>query len=236
MRPLLELMHSNFDSFKPARNQNRSHLVRSVHSLIVAADKYDCVRLLKPFAAQWGEFLTVQSNDERELYRLTWISYQLGCADSYIKAATRLVADVPASASSSDWYRPLPPNLSENVSRIRRSMIALLIAPVQGRVDSLVQGGTVCKFRTSEPDDCEARMLGHLIRGLKKHDLWPSGHCQCTVLPQRTRQSSRGMERRGPIWVASPCPVPCHPPSHGRHGSLQSQLCLHSEQGGARLH
>ncbi|KXJ85603.1 hypothetical protein Micbo1qcDRAFT_169280 [Microdochium bolleyi] len=185
MQPLFELMHSKFDSLeRPAGERSQSDLLDKLHSLIVAADKYDCISLLKPFAAQWVKVLTVEHSNEWRLYRLAWIFYQLGCSDSYIEAATRLVVHYPSSGSSCYWYRPLPPNLRENVARIQASMIAVLIAPVRERLDLLVKGGStpgaVCKAKKQKTVDqahmqkeCEDRILGQLIRDLFTHKLWP---------------------------------------------------------------
>ncbi|KXJ85124.1 hypothetical protein Micbo1qcDRAFT_181086 [Microdochium bolleyi] len=56
------------------------------------------------------------------------IFYQLGCADSYIRAATRLAVDVPGSGFGSYWYRPLPPDLAgESSALFQAPFLAVVI-------------------------------------------------------------------------------------------------------------
>lgn len=104
MKPLLELMHGIFTSFQPGHNS------MAVYQLVVAADKYDCVHLLRPFAAQWVEALYTSAGNQDTNYWLAWVFYQLGCEQGYREVATRLVLDTVEDGS---LFRPriLPPGL-----------------------------------------------------------------------------------------------------------------------------
>lgn len=103
MKPLLELMHGNFSSFQPGHAHNSR-----LYHLLVAADKYDCIHLLRPFAAHWVEALYAITSYQDDHYWLAWIFYQLGCETGYRQVATRLVVDFIDDAS---LFRPriLPP-------------------------------------------------------------------------------------------------------------------------------
>lgn len=119
MNPFLELLHSNVDSFQGLTASQEIKLA-AVYSLVAAADKYDCLHLLKPFANQCVEDLPLQTGNGMDLHRLAWIYYQLGCESGYRQVSTRLMLHFSTSKESA-IPSPLPPNLDSQYSKSRAS-------------------------------------------------------------------------------------------------------------------
>ncbi|KAH7020785.1 uncharacterized protein B0I36DRAFT_367269 [Microdochium trichocladiopsis] len=187
MKPVFEIMHSNFSGLVPieAKDTERAP-IRHMYDLVVAADKYKCVALLRPFADGWVQLLLdVKVNEERDLLRMAWIYYQLGYKHGYTRTITQLVVGFPPWID--DTITPqdlapsaLPPGLSETLIHYRSHMIRDLIDPVERvvlRFLSTTPGlKGHCMSSLSEPkdrQDCEHRILGKLICDLNKHNMWP---------------------------------------------------------------
>ncbi|KXJ85571.1 hypothetical protein Micbo1qcDRAFT_169313 [Microdochium bolleyi] len=180
LRPLLEIMHGQFQRMAPIAGAQRSTIQR-LYDVVVVADKYDCIALLRPWAASWtlcykADLFTA----EHELFCLAWIFYQVGYISGYETVVTQLVLTTPPGpADDPRASMILPPKLYETVTFLRAKLIASLLDPIRTNVERLIKGGSrsvgLCRERVSKKHKlrCESSMLGELLRSLHESRLWP---------------------------------------------------------------
>ncbi|KAJ1324124.1 BTB/POZ domain-containing protein [Microdochium nivale] len=180
MRPLLHIVHSQYQHMKSV-NGTHGETVNNLYDLMVAVDKYDCVALMRPWAASWAVCKGVHTNSA-EMFRAAWVLYQLGHKAGYESIVTRLATQFAPSARDFGLFEAsvLPPQLLENVRLLRTKLVQSLLDPVRANIQSLLKGSSkpvgLCTEASVGVQDklaCEASMLGDLLRKLHNHNLWP---------------------------------------------------------------
>ncbi|KAJ1324718.1 hypothetical protein MN608_09421 [Microdochium nivale] len=172
------------DSLISPHRETELDIVNQVYDLILVADKYNSTKLLKPWAKGWLSAIEeLGPLKGQQLLRSTWIYYHIGHRKRYEKAATALVMGPPLDKEETP--EALPPSLLDSVLTRRLVIIGYLTMSLEHYMTTLVDSwsspvGYCCAVSTTtltigrkEQIDCEARMLGFLIRELKRRGLWP---------------------------------------------------------------
>ncbi|KXJ89943.1 hypothetical protein Micbo1qcDRAFT_235127 [Microdochium bolleyi] len=191
-RVLFEIMHSRYQRLKTMGCEDPT-VVPLLYDLTIMADKYDCVALFRPWASMWASHLDIDAHGKTELslLRMSWIFHQLGHIAKYEAVLTTLIMDYPLDRNiSEDGQRPvpqvLPPDVLEDVHRLRLQMLRELLDPIARTIDKLMTSndspagvcifGLISRYGFSSQGDelvCEALMLGLALRKLKSQNLWP---------------------------------------------------------------
>ncbi|KAJ1324713.1 armadillo repeat-containing protein 5 [Microdochium nivale] len=179
MRSLLEIMHGQFQHIKPVVGAQKQ-TIRSLYDIIVAAHKYDCIKMLRPWAASWIACrVTKDTETHDDLLQSAWIFYQLGSREEYEAVVTSLILNFPPACQGAA-VPVLPPNLEDTVKNLRVMMSKSLLDPLRASLDRLTEQGSevvgLCKHsKAGNPAKitCESYMLGDWIRGLRSNQLWP---------------------------------------------------------------
>ncbi|KAJ1326041.1 armadillo repeat-containing protein 5 [Microdochium nivale] len=179
MRTLLEIMHGDFSRMKRVVGPHKS-TIRALYDLIVVADKYDCVALLRPWGASWALCQKIETMTNHDLFRMAWVYYQLGYQLGYEEVVTRLILDfAPSTQGEVDEIPVLPASLYDKVVDLRQDLMASLLGPLVASIDQLVSGATqsvgLCIVATDSTHRlaCESSMLGKLMRRLHQQKFWP---------------------------------------------------------------
>lgn len=121
MRTLLEIMHGDFSRMKRVVGPHKS-TIRALYDLIVVADKYDCVALLRPWGASWALCQKIETMTNHDLFRMAWVYYQLGYQLGYEEVVTRLILDfAPSTQGEVDEIPVLPASLYGKSVRFKTS-------------------------------------------------------------------------------------------------------------------
>lgn len=110
MHLLFGIMHGHLHMAERMRDKD-SKTIQRVYDLLVVADKYDAVKLFEPWAERWRDTLGSNNNAEDDLWRMTWIYYQLGARPAYEDTVARLILDFPTKNDAGDYIRVAPPVL-----------------------------------------------------------------------------------------------------------------------------
>ncbi|KAI1486911.1 hypothetical protein F5X96DRAFT_652594 [Biscogniauxia mediterranea] len=195
MSTILNIIHSRFENLP--RISDSINVVDLYH-LTVLTDKYDLTTVLRPWATSWMQSLH-DSNDyganppshaSANLRRHLWIAWELGDLDHLRKAAKEMIltdtGDIsrskPGDITSNLTSHILDiPGLEDMVRKERLRGIKSLLKPFKDLIDRLLQQPdtpghkTVCStidyFGSSK--NCDAAMLGVVIRSLSWAGLWP---------------------------------------------------------------
>ncbi|KXJ89945.1 hypothetical protein Micbo1qcDRAFT_177122 [Microdochium bolleyi] len=186
MKALLGLMHSSHGDLGSA-SITRADFVPRVYDLVMLADKYDCLGMLRPWAGAWAQWIphSIPHGGEENLLRMAWVCYGLGDREGYQAVVSELVVDfeVGFHEDIEEFLPALPPGLLETMDVLRVYLIRSLLAPVILSIAALIRSGDrpvgLCREAGNslcgedEPASCEAQMLGRLVVHLHAHGLWP---------------------------------------------------------------
>ncbi|KAJ1324720.1 hypothetical protein MN608_09423 [Microdochium nivale] len=209
MKQLFQIMHCQFKSLEtpPTAGADSSDapsdskakaaarsptIVRQLYDLIVVADKYDTIGLLRLWVAGWLHALEPKADDEQELLHKAWVYYHLGYTEGYEQTGTRLAFEFPPAAgrlvlpkAESATEPTLSPfHFIDTITVLRLKMISSLLEPIRNTTTVLLEGGStplgLCtrsasRYQATDADRlvCESWMLGYLLRVLRRHKLWP---------------------------------------------------------------
>ncbi|KAK7963993.1 hypothetical protein PG988_010967 [Apiospora saccharicola] len=166
----LNTIHARFDNLPSFLNDPDPDWL---YQVAVTADKYDNVRLARPWAAVWVKNIMrdVRGGDEdlSTLEQYLWILWVLGAQSEFKKVIRYYVIAWEEEDLVHDVLEA-----PEIIETMRVALLTEILFPFQDALDKLSLGGQIhcynCKAGTS---GCEEVMLGKLIRSLNKQKLWP---------------------------------------------------------------
>jgi hypothetical protein len=119
MGVILDIFHGNFDAV-PASLETFT-----LFALVVAADKYDMFRCLRPFAASWREETAQVLADGRIAPRLVYVARVFGDELSYVNGLRRLIMYSCLTAKRLD--PGIPEDAGEGTILFRSNVSAVVI-------------------------------------------------------------------------------------------------------------
>ncbi|KAI1373095.1 hypothetical protein F4677DRAFT_430214 [Hypoxylon crocopeplum] len=206
VQTLLNIMHGYFDkiplvidfsatgtSEKAMGSIDLYHL----YCLTVVTDKYDCTRIIRPWAKGWTTSIATNGpltngySKSSDAQYLPWIFWELGDVAMFRETAKHLILNCTTNSegelqlqSESEGAVPLfgciiePPDFSTFVRNRRLKVIEPMLKPVQDAAEHLLQKEDeikhkrLCKMKNRE-SICYATMLGVTCRSLTHDHLWP---------------------------------------------------------------
>lgn len=117
MEVLLNIAHCRFDLVSEIRAHDTS-TIGDLYDIAVVTDKYDCTALIRPWAQKWSLFNNMVGEQiTSDLYRLAWISWELGDIGLFKRVFNAMVCRIPPAtaeeASDTQWPSDVlePPGL-----------------------------------------------------------------------------------------------------------------------------
>ncbi|KAJ1324717.1 BTB/POZ domain-containing protein 3/6 [Microdochium nivale] len=164
--------------------------VSQLYDLTIAADKYGSISLVRPWANVWLTTITKENHYcEAELWQRAWVYYQLGYEKGYTEAGKQLLMECPLGAQGDDESQELQivpavllPTLHDSVVFKRFEISSSLITPLNQAITRIMNNSAaplgICRsscpaVSDQERLDCEALILGHLLRKLCCSKFWP---------------------------------------------------------------
>ncbi|KAF2807759.1 uncharacterized protein BDZ99DRAFT_464671 [Mytilinidion resinicola] len=152
--------------------------------LAVICDKYDTVKIVRPFVTAWSrdlEELSLQNGYEESLF----IAWTFGYHSIYQSLSSRLVLftikgpDGECLNSGGDFLGPtMPLDSIETIVRVRQDTISALLDTCYKKFDAVLAATHACVV--SQPSDnrqsveaCHASVVGSLVRGFHQLGLFP---------------------------------------------------------------
>ncbi|KXJ89940.1 hypothetical protein Micbo1qcDRAFT_165309 [Microdochium bolleyi] len=165
-------------------------ILRQLYDLTVVANKYQAIGLLRPWTSVWLLALEPEDSDENELLRKAWIYHQLGYKEGYKRTGTKLATEFPPIVDHQHESQIptliTPFHLIDTVTSLRLEMVHSLLEPLRNTATALLGSGSTtlglctehggfgqAQATNADRLDCESWMLGHLLRVLHLHELWP---------------------------------------------------------------
>ncbi|KXJ89944.1 hypothetical protein Micbo1qcDRAFT_206207 [Microdochium bolleyi] len=197
IKVLLWVIHGHYEHLRLSHAANADFVPR-LYELLVLADKYDCVHILRPWAAQWSHKMARQIGDpvandseQEKLLHTSWICYHLGDRVGFETVLTHLILKFPLGSHiqmEREGFMPcpLPPDLIHILDSNRLQLIQSVLAPLARNVGKLLRSRTklvgLCQGLNHarggpvEPQiraACEEQLLCRAMRCLQPHGLWP---------------------------------------------------------------
>ncbi|KAI1078741.1 hypothetical protein F5B20DRAFT_582091 [Whalleya microplaca] len=146
MTTLLHIMHCQFDEV-PTPTDPIS--LENMYQIAVLTDKYDCTRLIRPWAKSWlAKTATHLPNATITiLERISWVAWEYGDRLLFETTARRLVLSLTTSGGQLGTASPPiffsstlePDGFKDLVLQHRTGAIAALLAPVESGLTSLLR-------------------------------------------------------------------------------------------------
>ncbi|KAF7585467.1 hypothetical protein BBP40_010872 [Aspergillus hancockii] len=160
---LLDIIHCQ------TRKVPRFITFKKLYMIAVLAHRYECVEAVEAFAEVWAENLkgdvpSVYSDDLAKWICVAWVFQQ----DGLFKKTTR-VAVRQSTGPVSAMDVPLPRFVVDEIECTRQGAIHEIVDCLCSRIDweLMPDGGVYCC------DDCDAMILGAVLRHLKTRQLYP---------------------------------------------------------------
>ncbi|KAI1128335.1 hypothetical protein F5Y10DRAFT_177310 [Nemania abortiva] len=200
MAAILNIIHSRFESLPQTTDLIN---LDDLYELTVLTDKYDLTTILRPWASIWMNFIRERykllgywmDNNlvTSDLERLLWISWEMGDEDLFI-CASKLLAYQCSVDDNGDLQNntgneivPLfnstlePPGLHDLLKTIRLQTIERMLQIYSDIIHTLLDKTAMSTDRSSCCEErywddklqCEAGILGIVIRSLSWSDFWP---------------------------------------------------------------
>ncbi|KAK7959767.1 uncharacterized protein PG986_004621 [Apiospora aurea] len=199
---VVELPDDDVEAIRQASPFDHHPDLKWLYQVTVTADKYDIIRLLRPWAPAWAKHifdnLKEWSEDSLILRQFVWISWVLGATTEFTRAirymAMRYDQDQLEQVGdpTSDILEPSQiagknasiryldeieePNWAccRIVKKMRLSFLKNILSPFQDALDMLLIRKSTHQYacKLGQPG-CEEVMLGKLIRSLNSQNLWP---------------------------------------------------------------
>jgi hypothetical protein len=176
--PFALLAHISHGSFN---HIPKTLTIDKLFDLIVLTHYYDCTPLLAPWAAHWlGAIHEPASDNELEMYRVLFISQELGDKRTFEITSRRLVLETCLTLERDTLHELLSGHLSTLIDRIdaiRESTIKAMLALFLDLTNILVvvdEQPRWCRYASyMGPHRCESMILGSLVFCLTRAGLWP---------------------------------------------------------------
>ncbi|KXJ89941.1 hypothetical protein Micbo1qcDRAFT_206204 [Microdochium bolleyi] len=180
----LELM-PNVGMFEPHEGSTALTLISRLCDLVVVADKYNSMKLLRPWATKAVRAIRKAQCHATNGLRRACLLYHLGDRRGYENIATLLV-NYQLDQDTTSSILLLPVRMLDNIHTACMKIIEnaldsvkhcledlLLSTPASTRQNCVARSSARGAVSEQEKVDCEARLLGQMIRGLHQHQLWP---------------------------------------------------------------
>ncbi|KAF2495659.1 hypothetical protein BU16DRAFT_527437 [Lophium mytilinum] len=172
---VLRVAHLHFLQLPPATPMPFHRLL----DLAVICDKYDTVKIVRPFITAWSqnlEELSLQNGYEESLF----IAWTFGYHSIYKSLASRLVLsaiigpDGECLNSGGDFLGPtMPLNSIETILKVREDTISTLLNTCYKKFDATLATPHVCTVNQKHVEACHASIVGSLVRGFHQLGLFP---------------------------------------------------------------
>ncbi|KAI5919548.1 hypothetical protein F4810DRAFT_686660 [Camillea tinctor] len=194
MTTILNIIHSRF---KYLPRVSESIGVNDLYELTVLTDKYDLTTILRPWATNWMEAMHKIRDSWSsppflitDLWRHIWIAWEMGDLEHLKRTAKQMILYLPEDRLGmvkvgQQTSKPnnigvlQPPGLEDVIKEGRLRSINGLLKLFQDIINRLIAypdtAGykAVCSSTGYISKDCEAYMLGVLIKSLSRAGLWP---------------------------------------------------------------
>jgi hypothetical protein len=176
--PFILLAHISHGAFN---NIPKTLTIDELFDLIVVTHYYDCTPLLAPWAALWLSAVHEPASDnELEMYRVLFVSQELGDKRTFEITARRLVLETCITLERDGLHELLGGHLSALIDRIdtlRESTTKAMLALFRDLTNILVvvdEQPRWCRYASyMGPHRCESMILGSLVFCLTRAGLWP---------------------------------------------------------------
>lgn len=177
---LAYISHSEFGSISKTLN------VDELFELIILTHYYDCTQILSPWAERWlSNIREPSSSNELEMYKVLFITQELGDKRTFEITARRLVLETCLTFERERLHEHLGGHLHAIVDRvdcIRETTINAMLALFRGLSNILVvvdEQPRWCKYASyMGPHRCESMILGSVVFCLTRANLWPIPEAQ----------------------------------------------------------
>lgn len=177
---LTYVSHGEFGSIPKTLN------VDELFELIILTHHYDCTRILAPWAERWlSNIREPASSNELEMYKVLFISQELGDKRTFEITAGRLVLESCPTLDRERLNKHLGGHLHAIINRIdsiRENTIVEMLALFRDLSSILVvvdEQPRWCKYASYRgPHRCESMILGSVVFCLTRANLWPVPEAQ----------------------------------------------------------
>ncbi|KAF1829917.1 hypothetical protein BDW02DRAFT_535226 [Decorospora gaudefroyi] len=160
--------------------------IETLHALAMVCDKYDLVRLVRPFLDlhEWSE-CHFPLKKKRARYHPNWLffAWTFGYKDSFIAfekyITQRIGLDAHGNAVTDDCYGfpdHFPPDLLERMMHIRNTVLTAMLDELYKALDRIIEG-PVCCSKSNYEKKCRSMVLGSYVSFLLENNLYPK---RCT--------------------------------------------------------
>ncbi|PSK54779.1 hypothetical protein B9Z65_3868 [Elsinoe australis] len=155
--------------------------IDDLFSLTMLTHYYDATHILSPWTPTWLASLPQPpSTDEIHLYKLLWISQELGARYTFEVTAHRLIMECPGTTPHADLTSALSgalPDLITRIDDIRPRTIHAMLTLYANLLDLLTvvdEKPRWCRHASyMGPHRCESMILGSMTFCLTRAGLWP---------------------------------------------------------------
>lgn len=172
---LAHISHGEFGSIPKSLN------VDELFDLIILTHYYDCTPILAPWAENWLRGINEPaSNNELEMYKVLFITQELGDKRTFEITARRLVLETCLTLERERLHEHLGGHLHAIIDRvdlIRENTIAAMLSLFRDLSSILVvvdEQPRWCRYASyMGPHRCESMILGSVVFCLTRAGLWP---------------------------------------------------------------